>query len=104
LESVVFTKELLKIDQKEKALLWEIFLYEKMLDDNEEMLLRDLDCYEERIRTIGNAQTPIEIGLLTIYLKHVKNIRSLLLSLQNNRHEILNKQIEDLSADSTSES
>ncbi len=100
----MFAKELLAIDKKEKALLWEIFLYEKMLDDNEEMLLHDLSCYEERIRSIGNAKTPIEIGLLTLYMKHIKNIRSLLLSLQNHRHDTLNKQIEDLSTNPTSES
>jgi hypothetical protein len=99
----VFTKDLLTIDKKEKALLWEIFLYEKMLDDNEEMLLHDLDCYEERIRTIGKAQSSVEIGLLTLYMKHIKNIRSLLLELQNNRHETLSKQLEDLSESSTSD-
>lgn len=88
---------LLAIDQKEKALLWEIFHYEKMLDDNEEILLNDLSYYEERIRSIGNAKTPIEIGLLTIYMKHIKNIRTLLLNLQNNRHDTLKKQIQDLS-------
>ncbi len=90
------TGELLAIDKKEKALLWEIFHYEKMLDDNEEILLNDLNYYEERIRAIGNAKTPIEIGLLTIYMKHIKNIRTLLLNLQNNRHDKLKKQIQDL--------
>jgi hypothetical protein len=89
--------ELLTIDKKEKALLWEVFHYEKMLDDNEETLLNDLSYYEERIRSIGNAKTPIEIGLLTIYMKHIKNIRTLLLNLQNNRHDTLKKQIQDLS-------
>ncbi len=89
----VSVKELLAIDEKEKALLWEIFLYEKMLDDNEEILLNDLGFYEERIRSIGNAKTPIEIGLLTIYMKHIKNIRTLLLNLQNNRHEKLKEQL-----------
>lgn len=89
--------EILKIDKEEKALLWEIFLYEKMLDDNEEMLLDDLNYYEERIRALGKAKTPIEIGLLTIYMKHIKNIRTLLLNLQNNRNDKLKKQIQDLS-------
>ena len=100
----MFSKELLAIDKKEKALLWEVFLYEKMLDDNEAMLLDDLNCYEERIRSIGNTKTPIEISLLTIYMKHIKNIRSLLLDLQNSRHDTLSKQIEDLSIDSSIES
>jgi hypothetical protein len=99
----VLSKELLTIDQKEKALLWEIFLYEKMLDDNEEMLHHDLSFYEERIRSIGNANTPIEIGLLTLYMKHVKNIRKLLLDLQNHRRDTLNKQLEDLTTNPTSE-
>ena len=100
----MFSKELLTIDKKEKALLWEIFLYEKMLDDNEAKLLHDLSSYEERIRSIGNTKTPIEIGLLTIYMKHIKNIRALLLDLQNTRHETLTKQIEDLSIDPPIES
>ena len=96
--------ELLAIDEKEKALLWEIFCYEKMLDDNEEMLLNDLHYYEERIRSIGNTKTPIEIGLLTIYMKHIKNIRTLLWDLQSNRNEKLNKQIQTISLDQSSES
>jgi len=95
--------DLLAIDEKEKALLWEIFHYEKMLDDNEEILLNDLNYYEERIRSIGHAQTPIEIGLLTIYMKHIKNIRTLLLNLQNNRHEKLKEQIQGLSTNPSSE-
>ena len=89
--------ELLKIDGEEKVLLWEIFHYEKMLDDNEEILLGDLNYYEERIRAIGITNSPIEIGLLTIYMKHIKNIRTLLLNLQNNRNDKLKKQIQDLS-------
>ena len=96
--------ELLKIYSTEKALLWEIFHYEKMLDDNEEMLLSDLNYYEKRIRSIGNAKTPIDIGLLTIYMKHIKNVRTLLLNLQNNRNEKLKKQIQDLSIKQSSES
>jgi hypothetical protein len=95
--------ELLAIDEKEKSLLWKIFHFEKMLDDNETILLNDLSYYEERIRSIGNAKTPIEIGLLTVYMKHIKNIRTLLLNLQNNRHGQLKKQIEDLSINSPSE-
>ena len=97
------TIELLAIDEKEKALLWKIFHFEKMLDDNETILLNDLSYYEERIRSIGNAKTPIEIGLLTVYMKHIKNIRTLLLNLQNNRHDELKKQIEDLSINPPSE-
>lgn len=89
--------ELLKIDHEEKVLLWEIFHYEKMLDDNEELLLNDLSTYEERIRTLGNTKSPIDIGLLTIYMKHIKNIRTLLLNLQNSRNDKLKKQIQDLS-------
>ena len=89
--------ELLSIEENEKALLWEIFHYEKMLDDNEEMLLNDLKYYEERIRSLGNASTPIEIGLLTIYMKHIKNIRKLLLNLQDNRNDKLKKQFDDVS-------
>ncbi len=99
----MFAKQLIKIDKKERELLWEIFLYEKMLDDNEEMLLHDLSCYEERIRSIGNAKTPVEIGLLKIYMNHIKNIRSLLLSLQHDRHDTLGQQIEDIPTDSGSE-
>lgn len=96
-------KELLKIDKNEKALLWEIFQYEKMLDDNEEMLLMDLNYYDERIRSIGNAKTPIDIGLLTIYMKHIKNIRTLLFNLQNYRNDKLKKQIQDLSINQSPE-
>lgn len=100
----MFIKEILEIDKQERALLWESFLYEKMLDDNEEMLLHELNFYEERIRDIGNPKTQIEIGLLTLYMKHIKNIRSLLLSLRNDRRETLNKQKEDLSTNPSSES
>jgi len=93
----VSLNEILKIDGEEKALLWEIFHYEKMLDDNEEILLGDLNYYEERIRSIGITKSAIEIALLTIYMKHIKNIRTLLLNLQNNRNDKLKKQIQGLS-------
>jgi hypothetical protein len=100
----VSASKLLEIEEYEKALLWEIFHYEKMLDDNEEMLLNDLSYYEERIRSIGNgnAKTPIDIGLLTIYMKHIKNIRTLLLNLQENRNEKLKKKIQNLSINQSS--
>lgn len=93
---------LLAIDEQEKALLWEIFHYEKMLDDNEELLLNDLSYYEERIRSIGKAKTPVQIGLLTIYMKHIKNIRKLLLSLQDNRNDKLKKKLQEMSINQTS--
>ena len=92
----VSVSELLAMDEQARALLWEVFHYEKMLDDNEELLLNDLNYYEERIRSIGKAETSFDIGLLTIYMKHVKNIRTLLINLQSNRNENLKKQMQDL--------
>ena len=88
-------KDLLTINPQDKALLWEMFYFEKMLDDNEAMLLGDLNYYEERIRSIGKAETSLEIGLLTIYMKHVKNIRTLLINLQSNRNEQLKQQMQE---------
>lgn len=96
-------KELLSIDENEKALLWEIFHYEKMLDDNEALLMNDLKYYEERIRALGNAKSPIEIGLLTIYMKHIKNIRKLLLNLQDNRNDKLKKQLQEITINQSSD-
>lgn len=92
--------ELLKIDHEEKALLWEIFHYEKMLDDNEELLLNDLKSYEERIRSLSDTRSSIDIALLTIYMKHIKNIRTLLFNLQNTRNDKLKKRIQSLSTKS----
>ena len=94
--------KLLFIEKEEKAQLWEAFLYEKMLDDNEQILLDDLNRYEERIRDIGTANTPVEVNLLRMYMENIKNIRTLLLSLQNKRQEILKPQLEDLSINSSS--
>ena len=96
--------ELLQIDEKEKDRLWEIFLYEKMLDDNERMLLDDLHYYEERIRNIGTASSAVEVSLLKNYMEQIKNTRTLLLSLQNNRHETLQPQLENAQTNSASES
>ena len=92
--------DFLAIDEKEKIQLWEIFLYEKMLDDNEQMLLNDLNYYEERIRNIGSADTAFEVSLLKVYMQHIKNIRTLLLDLQNSRHETLKPRLEKLSINS----
>ena len=92
------------MDEKEKKRLWETFHYEKMLDDNEQVLLSDLQYFEERIRDISPASSVIEISLLKNYMEHIKNTRALLLSLQSTRHETLKTQLEDLSIDSTSES
>ena len=94
----------LNIDKKEKDRLWELFLYEKVLDDNEQMLLDDLRYYEERIRRIGSADTPVEVSLLKNYMEHIKNTRALLFSLQNNRKETLKPQLENHSTNSSSES
>lgn len=104
MESVVSAYKFLLIDEKEKNRLWEIFHYEKVLDDNERMLLDDLHYYEERIRSIGTASSSIEVSLLKTYMEHIKNTRALLFSLQNNRNENLKPQFENLSTDSTSES
>ncbi len=94
---VVDVKKLVEIDKEQKDMLWEIFRYEKMLDDNEEILLNDLNYYEERIRSISRAESPIEISLLTTYMKHIKNIRSLLINLQTNRNNKLRRQLEEFS-------
>ena len=87
---------ILAIDKHDKAQLWEIFHYEKLLDDNEERLSKELNLYEEQIRKIAHAKTEIEIELLTVYMKHVKNLRRLLLKLRNNRNEILQRLPEEL--------
>ena len=92
--------DFLAIDEKEKIQLWEIFLYEKMLDDNEQMLLADLQYYEKRIRDISPASTVTEVSLLKNYMEHIKNTRALLMSLQSTRQETLKTQLEDLSTDS----
>ncbi len=78
--------ELLKIDEQQKALLWEIFECEKVLDDTEAMLMKDLQNYENRIRNLGKVETSIEIGLMATYIKHVKNIRALLISIKSTRY------------------
>lgn len=90
------------MDEKEKKRLWEIFHYEKILDDNEQMLLGDLQYYEKRIRDISPASSILEVSLLKNYMEHIKNTRAVLLNLQSTRHETLKTQIEDLSTDSTS--
>lgn len=95
--------EYLLIDKKERARLWKIFLYEKMLDDNEQRLLDDLQYYEERIRDIGSAISPVEVSLLKHYMEHIKNTRTLLFSLQSKRNETLIPQFENLSINSTPE-
>lgn len=102
-ESFVSVNALLFVDEKEKKRLWEIFHYERMLDDNEQMLLADLQYYEERIRDISPASSVIEVSLLKNYMEHIKNTRALLLSLQNSRHETLKTQLQDVSTDSTSD-
>ena len=95
--------KLLQIDEQDKMLLWEIFQFEKMLDDHEALLLDDLEYYEKRIRAMEKAESTIEIGLLTIYMKHMKNIRHLLIKLQNNRNDSLKSRIEELTLQQTSD-
>lgn len=80
-------KYLLDINEEEKSLLWEMFHREKILDDNEEMLQRELESCEKRIRTMGKPSTPIEIGIMTIYMKHVRNLRKMLIKLYEAKNE-----------------
>ncbi|MGB1799968.1 MAG: hypothetical protein ACPHLK_03970 [Gammaproteobacteria bacterium] len=92
--------EFLFVDEKEKQRLWEMFQYEKMLDDNEQKLLADLQYYEERIRGISPTRSVIEISLFKNYMEHIKNTRALLMDLQSTRQETLKTQLEDLSTNS----
>lgn len=61
----------LNLSDSEKKRLWNIF-------HHEDMLLSELDFYEDKIRSIGNPNTSMEIAVLTIYKKHIKNIYYLL--------------------------
>ena len=45
---------------------------------HEDMLLSELDRYEEMIRSFGRARSSLEIAIVTIYKAHVKNIKYLL--------------------------
>ena len=88
--------ELLAINDQDRKKLWKIFSYEKLLDDQEELLSRELDYYESQIRSIAGTDIATEHELLQIYMNHVKNVRSLLIKLQNKRKGKLKKQLDDL--------
>ena len=87
----MFDKYLLAMDDEEKSMLWDMFHYEKILDDNEEYLQRDLEFYENRIRTMKKPTTPIEVGVMTIYMNHVRNLRNLLIKLHEEKSECAGK-------------
>ena len=61
----------LSLSDSEKKYLWNIF-------HHEDLLLSELDFYEDKIRSIGKPKTSIDIAVLTIYKKHIKNIHYLL--------------------------
>ncbi len=80
-------KYLFDINEEEKSLLWDMFHREKILDDNEEMLQRELESCEKRIRTMGKPSSAIEIGIMTIYMKHARNLRKMLIKLYAAKNE-----------------
>lgn len=45
---------------------------------HEDLLLSELDRYEQLISSFGRARSSLEIAMVTIYKAHVKNIRHLL--------------------------
>ena len=45
---------------------------------HEDMLLSELDRYEEKIKSLGRARSSLEIAVVTIYRAHIKNIKHLL--------------------------
>lgn len=57
--------------ENQKSIVRDIFKHE-------ELLLSELDHYEQMISSIGRARSSLEIAMVTIYKAHVKNIKHLL--------------------------
>lgn len=55
----------------QKNTMMDIFKYE-------DSLLTELDRYEDILKSIGKAESSLDIALLTVYKAHVKNIKYLL--------------------------
>lgn len=45
---------------------------------HEDLLLSELDRYQQMITSLGRARSSLEIAMVTIYKAHVKNIKHLL--------------------------
>jgi len=57
--------------ENQKSIVKDIFKHE-------DLLLSELDRYEQMITSFGRARSSLEIAMVTIYKAHVKNIKHLL--------------------------
>ncbi len=75
--------ELLAMSNNNKQLLWDSFRYEKILEDTEEDLIKDLEYYNKKLKLLGEPESSIDVGIATVYKSHVKSINRLLGVIDN---------------------
>lgn len=71
------------IPEEQKDNYWEFFMYERVLVDTEEDLIRDYEYYNKRLKSLGTAKTPLDISIQTVYNAHLKSIKRLLDVMDN---------------------
>lgn len=81
--------DILTLSEEEKRHFDDFFEYEKLLMDTEDDLIRDLEYYSKRLKSLGEAKSAFAVGILTVYKAHLNSIQRLIDIIDNLRsHEI----------------
>lgn len=76
-------QKLMELSEEQKTNYWEFFMYEKVLMDTEEDLLRDFEYYSKRLNSLGPVRTSLDMSIQTVYQSHLKSIKRLLQIMDN---------------------
>ncbi len=78
-------QEIMALSTKEKKNYEEFFEYEKLLMDTEDDLIRDLEYYSKRLKSLGEAKSAFAVGIFTVYKAHLNSIQRLIDIIDNLR-------------------
>ncbi|MCG8324837.1 MAG: hypothetical protein MI673_04915 [Thiotrichales bacterium] len=87
--------DLVNLSRNNRALLWDAFRYEQILEDTEDDLLKDLEYYHKKLKLLDEANSPLDMGVVSVYKAHINSLNRLLGVIDNIKttHQEDNKQM-----------
>ena len=79
-------QDIMSLSEDEKKDYEEFFEYEKLLMDTEDDLIRDLEYYSKRLKSLGDAKSAFAVGIFTVYKAHLNSIQRLIDIIENLRN------------------
>ena len=75
--------DLFNFSKDNRELLWDTFRYEQILEDTEDDLLKDLEYYNKKLKLLGEPESTLDDGIVTVYKAHIMSINRLLNVINN---------------------